>query len=135
MSLQGELEPTPEAKETWLARTRQSWKIALYGILIGVTVVTLIILVLIVNDIRLIPGLDVVGAAFLLILFGASAFVWLVVSIRCSSCNGRPAWTLMRTSDFGSWFYRLWLATECPVCGNGSRVVRPKERGRGELLV
>ena len=109
------------AAESWLARTRQSWK--LYAFLGTITIsIGLFVVTMAVDPAshasRFIAML--VAAAVL----AAAAFLWFCLAIRCPACGGRPAWWSIRTQKSSAWFVVLVGMRVCPICGDEPAPVR-----------
>jgi hypothetical protein len=97
----------------WLRRTGQTWKIAVFGVLVVVGLSLFALMIAAVNE--KIEG--EVAFAFAFVSVGFGAFVWLAAGVRCCRCGARPAWHLMRTAPHASWFLELLALDRCPSCG------------------
>lgn len=101
---------------SWLARTRQTWKLAVFSLLIAVTLVLIVAFVLAVNGYL---GSGVWGKfklAVAFVLVGMSSLVWLCIAIRCPKCGKRPVWGMLRTIDANVWLVSLLAIDRCPSC-------------------
>ena len=92
---------------SWLRRTHQRWKLAVFG----TGVITLGIL--------LVAGVGSHSALWLplssTVLMGAS-FLWFFASVRCSQCGARVAWWAVRVHAVNAWLPVLMALEKCPRC-------------------
>ena len=106
---------------TWLEQSGQRWKVGAFFV-----------------------GMGVSGALFAAMLFwmtasdemrflklplaattvGIRAFFWLIASVRCGSCGGRPAWHAVQKLDHAVWLQVLMFAKACPICAAPAQPVR-----------
>lgn len=72
-------------RPTWLKRTGQTWKIAVFSVLILVGMALFGFFLAVVNG-KVEDG-DVMYSAFAFMGVGLAAFFWLVFAIRCPGCR------------------------------------------------
>jgi hypothetical protein len=104
-------------QRSWIRATGQSWKLAVFYVLVVVALVALLWLVRAVNDPSEVGSLGRIGLAFLGIGAGASALLWLCAAIRCSQCGGRPVGRMIRTLNVDCWLLSIHATDRCPSCG------------------
>ena len=100
--------------------TGQRWKLHVFWILLAAGFIFLTLFVVSAQDERIPPSLfsaTAFTASFLV------AFVWLLRSLRCRHCGGRPAWWFVRHSAASGWFTSVIYMHECPICAH-----RPRHR-------
>jgi hypothetical protein len=119
----GAPDPTPAMapntslrSDPWLSATGQRWKLAVFAVLIAISGGLFAGLILAVNDVPLIAPLSVVQLGLGQVAFGAFAFAWLLLSIRCTTCKRSFAWAFISRGDHGSWWHRMSNARSCPWC-------------------
>jgi len=120
-------DPTPamattstHRSDSWLTATGQRWKLAVFAVLIAISGGLFVGLMLAVNDVSLIAQLSIVQLGLGQVAFGAFAFTWLLLSIRCTTCKRSFAWAFLSRGDHGSWWHRMSNARSCPWCGANS---------------
>jgi hypothetical protein len=108
-------------RQPWLVTTGQAWKFWLATSMAGLGLFLLALFVWCINDpnakIFVKTGIDEVqiGAAFLFV--GISAFLFLILSIRCPACKKRPVYRIMSSSGINEWLTFLITSDHCPICG------------------
>jgi hypothetical protein len=85
-----------------------------FGLLIGIGFMFLIAFIKSVNSQ---PEPNLIFAVTFMIA-GATALVWLIMSLRCPLCLGRPAWWVIRHASADEWFVLLIGMSTCPLCND-----------------
>lgn len=107
------------SQKSWLSRTNQVWKLIVF-IVGGVT--SFLVFLLLIWRINHEQGVTVIPDEFslaaLLVCLGSSTFLWLLLSLRCSSCKKSIAKYILTSSQSGNWFSTLVNLKHCPLCGD-----------------
>jgi len=103
-------------QEAWLRKSHQIWKFNIFLILISFGFIALVSILLRIKTIWIIGEVNNVQMLSSLVLFGASALLWLSFSIRCPKCNNKVAWKILKTEPASVWLMRLMYMENCPSC-------------------
>lgn len=110
---------------TWIAATGQRWKLIVC--FAGAALAGALFLV----DFFVEPArsdLRPFDLSLAATVMGFLSLTWLVTSVRCPRCLGRPAWYAVRKLDVNRWLHVLMFSTGCPICG-ATCTTRPAEDG------
>jgi hypothetical protein len=101
----------------WIVATGQAWKLKVFYVVILLTLILFGRFILSYNGINvaLILGDPRNPALFLAVGFGS--LLWVVLSIRCPTCDALPVWTLLRHGGASNWLIELSQSDRCAVCG------------------
>jgi hypothetical protein len=101
---------------SWLRRTGQFWKLALFA---PVLCANVILAVLAFHGIYRHPLVDLVNGAVFVI-----ALLWFFRSIRCPLCGAAVGWKLLTWSKAGALWGSMLDLDVCPVCHDDPVVAR-----------
>lgn len=104
------------APNSWIAKTGQTWKVLVFYLLMITTVGMLGGFIMAMNG-RTFNSLGKHEFILFFVLAGMCALIWLIVSVRCSSCGSRPVYGIMNNSDVNAWLIKLHTVQSCPTCG------------------
>lgn len=96
----------------FIALTGQLWKLHVGTFIVVCCFLGTVALIGAIKDIE--PTVFLVSFGGLLAI-GASAFAWVLWSVRCPSCHTRVIWLFARRRPFGD-FLTLTTAPQCPLC-------------------
>jgi len=108
----------------WIVTTGQAWKLKVFYVLIVLTGTLFARFVLSYNGIEVMPGLGEARSPALFLTIGIGAFLWLLLSIQCPTCDALPVWIVLREVDASRWLLDLSQSDRCPVCGQQGSPVR-----------
>ena len=106
------------ASRFWIKRSGQAWKLAIFYLLISVTIVLFVAFVMAVNKIQLLGQLGSMQLAFAFVAFGFTSLIWICLSVRCPRCGHKPVWGILRRSDTSTWLVSLHTMERCPQCSD-----------------
>ena len=101
----------------WIRSTDQGWKVVVFVLLLLTAGAGLGLLVVLLS-IESLPDIAVTTVGLGSGVIGCTALLWLVLSIHCRSCGGRPVWGMLNSADASSWWPRLITTKGCPICGD-----------------
>ena len=108
-------------KNTWISRTKQSWKIVVFGALMSIVIVLIIGFVWLIyssnDDNATFWSFDGFELAMSFISLGAIAIGILWFSIRCPICGAYVGAHILKTSSVNAWLADLLTLESCPSCG------------------
>lgn len=107
---------TTMERSSWIVRSRQTWKLWVFHILMVATLGLIGVFIASVNDVQLIPGVDEFGLALMFLVSGFGGLGWLLFAIRCPYCGHRPVWPTLKHANAGDWLSTLFAMTVCPAC-------------------
>ena len=96
----------------WLRRTHQRWKVAVFGLGIGIASL------LWVASYAISRGTHPLWLHLAGVLAMVGVFLWFGSSVRCRACRKSVAgWALTKVS-LPAWFPSLAQLQQCPLCGD-----------------
>ena len=109
--------------ESWIGRTKQTWKILVFAVLLCVDLPVVVVFVWKVNDEELLNGILPSATTLALVATAliAASFAWYVSSIRCPICRRSVSWHVLKNADQSMWFRALVELEACPMCHRGAR--------------
>lgn len=106
------------ASRSWITRSGQAWKLAVFYLLISTTVFLFLAFVMAVNNVEVLGLLSSMEFAFAFVGVGFASLIWICSSVRCPRCGHRPVWGILRHSAASTWLVTLHTLERCPRCTN-----------------
>lgn len=102
--------------ESWIIKTKQGWKVAVFFVLLFSGFATLILMILVINKVIQFSSFDDFELALAPVGFGIAAFIWFCKSVRCPYCGYKPVWPILRKESADEWLREIVLLQHCPSC-------------------
>ena len=108
-----------ETFSNWLARSGQTWKIAIFGLLCIFCLGLFIVLVASYRTTEVLEfefSKEWIGLIFVIV--GIVAFTWFGSVFRCPVCRANLGKHVLTSSNATTWFVDLLQLKKCPYCHN-----------------
>ncbi|MCM3906298.1 MAG: hypothetical protein ND866_31815, partial [Pyrinomonadaceae bacterium] len=103
---------------SWLAQTKQSWKVWIFFLLMMLVLSLFVLFVWRVNNRHATSSLipDEIALSLSFVMLGILSLGWFWLSVKCPKCRKSVAGHIMKTAPASTWLTTLIALKECPAC-------------------